>query len=159
MSPRARQPNPANTRTDLLTPQAPGRAMEAPDQAYGRVTAQAQSQKILPVGPQATASAPVTNPGAPAPGPVQGGALPPAGIPGDPGPASTWLPSHPGAPFATGMAAGPGAGPEALQGEAANWYARSQTAPNEQNTLKTVLTHIASQPGASSLMRSLAGNA
>ena len=42
MSPRARQPNPANTRTDLLTPQAPGRAMEAPDQAYGRVTAQAQ---------------------------------------------------------------------------------------------------------------------
>ena len=158
MSPRARQPNPANTRTDLLTPQAPGRAMEAPDQAYGRVTAQAQSQKILPVGPQATPNPGVPQPQAAQP-PAGGGALPPAGIPGDPGPASTWLPSHPGAPFATGMATGPGAGPEALQGEAANWYARSQTAPNEQNTLKTVLTHIASQPGASSLMRSLAGNA
>ena len=158
MSPRARQPNPANTRTDLLTPQAPGRAMEAPDQAYGRVTAQAQSQKILPVGPQATPNPGVPQPQAAQP-PAGGGALPPAGIPGDPGPASTWLPSHPGAPFATGMATGPGAGPEALQGEAANWYARSQTAPNEQNTLKTVLTHIASQPGASSLMRSLAGSA
>ena len=157
--PRAKQPNPANNRRDLLTPAAPGRDMVQKDQEYGKRTAQEQSQKILPVGPQATASAPVTNPGAATPGPVQGGALPPAGIPGDPGPASAWLPSHPGAPFATGMATGPGAGPEALQGEAANWYARSQTAPNEQNTLKTVLTHIASQPGASSLMRSLAGNA
>ena len=152
--PRAKQPNPANTRTDLLTPGAPGRAMTAPDQEYGKRTAQEQSQKILPVGPQATPAAPAgSSPAAP------GGALPAAGLPNDPGPANTWLPSHPGAPFATGMATGPGAGPEALQGEAANWYARSQTAPNEQNTLKTVLTHIASQPGASSLMRSLAGNA
>ena len=97
-------------RTDLLTPSAPRRTMEAPDQAYGRVTAQKQSQRILPVGPQATAPAPVTNPGGSAPGPVQGGALPPAGIPGDPGPASTWLPSHPGRrsrpawPLAPGLA-------------------------------------------------------
>ena len=56
--PRAKQPNPASNRTDLLTPSGPPRAMEAPDQAYGRVTAQAQSQRILPVGPQATATAP-----------------------------------------------------------------------------------------------------
>ena len=156
--PRAKQPNPANTRTDLLTPAAPGRAMTAPDQEYGKRTAQAQSQKILPVGPQATAPAPVTNPGAIAPGPVQGGALPAAGLPNDPGPAHTWMPSSPGAPFTTGMAEGPGPGPEALQGAAADMHAQINTAPNEQNTLRSVLTHLATQPGASSLMKSLAGN-
>jgi hypothetical protein len=156
--PRAKQPNPANTRTDLLTPGAPGRAMEAPDQAYGRATAQAQSQKILPIGPQAAAPTPPAASGSP-PAATNPGALPPGGIPGDPGPAHTWLPSNPGAPFTTGMATGPGAGPEALQGEAANFHALTQTAPSETNTLRTVLTHLATQPGASSLIRSLAGNA
>ena len=151
--PRAKQPNPANTRTDLLTPSAPGRAMEAPDQAYGKVTAQKQSQKILPVGPQATPAAPAGS--APA---APGGALPAAGLPNDPGPAHTWMPSSPGAPFTTGMAEGPGPGPEALQGAAADMHAQINTAPNEQNTLRSVLTHLATQPGASSLMKSLAGN-
>lgn len=155
--PRAKQPSVANNRTDLLTPDGPGRAMEAPDQAYGRETAQAQSQKILPIGPQPTAlpaPAPAGAAPAPAAAPLSGG-----GLPGDPGPAHTWLPSRPGAPFTTGMAQGPGPGPEALTGEAANFHALSNTAPTETNTLKTVLGHLASQPGASSLMRSLAGSA
>jgi len=151
--PRAKQPNPANTRTDLLTPGAPGRAMTAPDQEYGKRTAQEQSQKILPVGPQATPAAPAGS--APA---APGGALPAAGLPNDPGPAHTWMPSSPGAPFTTGMAEGPGPGPEALQGAAADMHAQINTAPNEQNTLRSVLTHLATQPGASSLMKSLAGN-
>jgi hypothetical protein len=134
--------------------------MEAPDQGYGRATAQAQSQKILPIGPQPVAGGGAAAPAAgatPAASPT--GPLAPGGIPGDPGPAHTWLPSKPGAPFTTGMATGPGAGPEALQGEAANFHAQTQTAPDETNTLRTVLTHLATQPGASSLMRSLAGSA
>ena len=154
--PRAKQPNPANTRTDLLTPGAPGRAMTAPDQEYGKRTSQEQSQKILPIGPQATPPAGPQPQAAQAPG---GGVLPAAGLPNDPGPAHTWMPSSPGAPFTSGMPEGPGPGPEALQGAAADMHAQINTAPNEQNTLKTVLTHLATQPQASSLIRALAGNA
>ena len=64
MSPRARQPNPANTRRDLLTPAAPGRVMTAPDQEQGKQTAQAQSLKILPIGTPPVATAPAAGGGA-----------------------------------------------------------------------------------------------
>ena len=129
--------------------------MTAPDQEYGKRTSQEQSLSILPIGPQPTPGAQAPAPGgstAPAPGPTA------AGLPNDPGPAHTWMPSSPGAPFTTGMAEGPGPGPEALTGAAADMHAQINTAPNEQNTLRSVLTHLATQPGASSLMKSLAGN-
>jgi len=132
--------------------------MTAPDQEYGKRTSQEQSQRILPIGPQAVASPAPAPPSGPAQPAAGGGVLPTGGLPGDPGPAHTWAPGSPGAPFTTGMPSGPGPGPEALQGVAANWHAMTQTAPSEQNTLRSVLTHLATQPGASSLMKSLAGN-
>jgi hypothetical protein len=148
--PRAKQPNPANMRTDLLTPDAPGRAMEAPDQAQGRQTAQAQSQRILPIGTPAQPQAPsVGVPGAPAPAP-QG---PPAPEPGS----LPWTDKPgPGGPPTLGLPNSAGPGPEATTGLAAQWMAQKQT---EQGTLQSVLSHLASQPQASSLIRSLASAA
>ncbi len=154
--PRAKQPNPANQRTDLLTPSAPGRAMEAPDQSYGRQTAQAQSQRILPIGPQATPAAPApATQAAPA---APGGALPPGAVSGA---------SAPGGPHAgnapwvePGSLMQPTIDPrhEAMAaGIAQQSQAMAQT--GEQGTLQSVLSHLASQPGASSITRSLAATA
>ena len=138
--PRAKQPNPANNRRDLLTPAAPGRVMEAPDQAQGRATAQEQSQKILPIGTPPVATAPAAGGGAPAA---------PAGPPAAPS-----GPPRPG----PGDFAAPTMDPQSeMQGQqlAAQWEANRAT--GEQGTLQQVLSHLAAQPQASSIIRSLAG--
>ena len=145
--PRAKQPNPANNRHDLLTPAAPGRNMTTPDQEYGKRTAQEQSQQILPVGPNQTSVA-TPAPGTSA-GPTPGGGAqapapqPQAGLPRlEPGQFSQSLsPQHEAAAAAIGQ------------------QAQAVAATGEQATLKTVLAHLASQPNASSVVRSLASAA
>ena len=145
--PRAKQPSVANNRTDLLTPSAPGRNMTAPDQAYGKRTSQEQSMDIAPIGTPAQPAAPSTTPGAPAPqaAPVpQPGSLP-------------WTETKgPGGHPTLGLPNSAGPGPEATTGLAAQWMAQKQT---EQGTLQSVLSHLASQPQASSLIRNLASAA
>ena len=140
MSPRARQPNPANTRRDLLTPSAPGRNMTSPDQEQGKQTAQQQSMRILPIGTPPVATAPAAGGGAPAA---------PAGPPAAPS-----GPPRPG----PGDFAAPTMDPQSeMQGQqlAAQWEANRAT--GEQGTLQQVLSHLAAQPQASSIIRSLAG--
>lgn len=142
--PRAKQPSVSTNRTDLLSPSAPGRAMEAPDQAQGRQTAQAQSQRILPVG-----TPPVATPATPQP--AAAGAPPP---PQTPPPGSLpWLhPSNrPNEPITHGLATGPGGGPDVLQGVGAAAVAQQ----SEGGSLKTLLSSIASRPGASSAVKQL----
>lgn len=154
--PRARSslPNPASNRTDLLTPDAPARRMTSPGQAYGKRTAQAQSQKIVtpgvPAGPTAAPAAAPTPTAAPAtPAPAQTplpGEIPWIGTPGSGGHATTGLPY------------GPGPGPEALTpGGVGQQYLANKG--SEQASLQAVLAHLASQPGASSLVKSLAASA
>ena len=138
--PRARQPSVANNRTDLLTPSAPGRKMAAADQAYGKRTAQEQSQSILPIGTPPVATAPAAGGGAPAA---------PAGPPAAPS-----GPPRPG----PGDFAAPTMDPQSeMRGQqlAAQWEANRAT--GEQGTLQQVLSHLAAQPQASSIIRSLAG--
>ena len=153
--PRAKQPNPTNTRTDLLTPAAPGRKMEAPGQAYGKVTSQRQSQNIQPIGP------PGASPGAAAPAAP---AAPPAGAPA-PGldlstlapstrPVGHWLAptTRPDEPITAGMRSGPGPGPEVLNGAGAASAAPS----NENASLQSLLTSMAQRPGAANIIKVLA---
>lgn len=149
--PRAKRPNPASNRTDLLTPEAPGRQMTAPGQEYGKRTAQAQSQRILPVGTPAAptpagpaASVAPAGQQPPPPAHAQPGELPWVGTPGSGGPPTSGLPNS----------AGPG--PETLTGLGSQWYANKMS---EQATLQQTLAHLAAQPNASSLVKSLAASA
>lgn len=149
--PRAKQSNPANNRRDLLTPAAPGRVLTQPDQEYGKRTAQEQSQKILPVGPQPTAT--------PSPAPTAPAA--PVAPPGQPqGPQPGELPwmDHPGpgGPPTTGLPNSAGPGPEVLSGMGAQWHAQQMS---EQGTLQSLLSHLASQPNSSSIVKTLASAA
>src|SRR5579864_2200760 len=114
--PRARRPT-AN-RTDLDRPADPGRILTAPNQEYGKRTAQEQSQRILPIGStptaeQPTVSAPATPTAAVAPTP------PPAF--GPPPGAKHWL-DQPGSggPPTTGLPNSAGPGPEVLTGVGAH---------------------------------------
>lgn len=153
--PRAKQPNPANNRHDLLSPGAPGRTLAAPDQEYGKQTAQEQSQAILPVGLPEQPAGPAPTPGAPAAPPsvpAGGGAAPAQERPG-PGEFLT----HPGGPGAHPALTTGANGPGELVGPAAAWYAQRQT--GEQGTLQSVLSHLASQPQSSSIIRNLAAAA
>jgi len=141
--PRAKQPNPANNRHDLLTPAAPGRNMTMPDQEYGKRTAQEQSQQILPVGPGQSAPPTSPAPSGQAPQGAPQAAPPAAGLPRlEPGQFSQPLsPQHEAAAAAIAQ------------------QAQAVAATGEQATLKTVLAHLASQPNASSVVRSLASAA
>lgn len=153
--PRARVPNVANNRHDLLTPAAPGRMMVTPGQRQGQESGQMQSMRMQPIGvpeqpPGATPAAVPPGAGAPAP------QLPPAQqgpMPGE----LPWL-DHPGSggPPTTGLPNSAGPGPEVLTGLGAQWWANKNS---EQGTLQSVLTHLASQPNASSVIKSLASAA
>ena len=147
--PRAKQPNPANNRTDLNTPGGPARVMTAPDQEYGKRTAQEQSQKILPIGtPPQPSGAPTAAPAPPAPQPTAGplpGALPWADAPSN----------RPNEPITHGMPTGPGAGPEVLQGVGAAAYAQQ----SQGGSLRDLLASMAAKPGASSTIKQLLSNA
>ena len=134
--------NPANNRIDL-----PGKVpvMAAPDQAYGRVTAQQQSQKMLPV-----AAPPTSTPAAPQPA---GGPSPAGGAPVQPGSLPFLDPTTHGLPMTHGRPYGPGAGPEALGPRGQQWQANQAT---EQGTLQSLLRGMAAAPGSSSLVKSLA---
>lgn len=141
-------------RTDL-TSARPLPIMAEPGQAYGKVTAQQQSQRILPVAPPPGPQAGADTAGAtPAPGPT---APPPVATWNAPG-AKDMLRAteRPNEPLTHGIDSGPGAGPEALTGFAkagaqANLYADGST--------KQLLQHLASQPAASSIVQQLAANA
>lgn len=144
-----------NNRTDL-----PGKVpvMTAPDQTYGKETAQAQSQKILPLtAPTMPGGGGPGSPAAPAAG---GGGAPPPSFPA-PGPTGAdqgglGAPPQTPAPATQGLPSGPGAGPEVagpLMKQAIAMRA------SEQGTLQSLLSHLASQPGASSITKSLASAA
>jgi hypothetical protein len=150
--PRRAAPNPANNRTDL-----PGKVpvMAAPDQAYGNVTAQQQSQKILPVAaPEMGGNATAGGPPAPAPA---GGPPPPAapapaqGFPGLPEPGKTGF---------LQPAAGPHPGPAGLLTPPSQMGPLGQQAQalqtSEAQTLGAMLKGLAARPGASTVVKSLA---
>jgi hypothetical protein len=146
--PRARA---TNTRTDTMTPKLPAGTVQK-DQAYGNRTAQEQSLAMLPLGGQTPpAAAPAATPGTPSGAPNQAAAAGgPTPRPGE----LPWLqPTNHGLPVTTGRPYGPGAGPEALTGPAAQWHAQQST---EQGTLQTLLKGMAQVPGASSIVKSLA---
>lgn len=127
--------------------------MSAPDQAYGKRTAQEQSQKILPIqtpgiaAPSASTAIPAATPntmegmGAGPTGADQGGLGAPTASP---------------APATQGLPQGPGAGPE-IAGPLMKQHLAMQA--SEQGTLQTLLTHLSSQPGASSITKALASAA
>lgn len=148
--PRAR--GGGNNRTDL-----PGKVpvTTAPGQEYGKQTAQAQSQKILPISTpgvaEPSASSPPTAGSAPAPPPIPASMGP---TPGELGGLSA-PPAVP-APPTQGLPQGPGAGPE-VAGPLLRQHLAQQA--SEQGTLQTLLTHLSSQPGASSITKSLASAA
>lgn len=143
-------PNPSNNRSDLVTPATAPKS--APGQEYGKRTAQEQSQKILPIG----------TPETPTPAPAPAGTPPPTTgmVPMAPGPQPGELPwlDHPGSggPPTTGLPNSAGPGPEVLSGLGAQWHAQVQS---EQGTLQSLLGHLASQPNASSIIKSLASSA
>jgi len=147
-----------NTRSDLLTPRLPS-SVTAPDQAYGQRTAQTQSMKIVPPGapPAPVAPAPPPQGGgtASAVAPAPGGAPTPAPAP-LPGQLPWLHPTTHGLPVTHGMPTGPGAGPEALTGLAAQVHAQQSS---EQGTLQQMLGSLAARPGASTAVKSLAANA
>jgi hypothetical protein len=151
--------NPANNRSDL--PGKVASTVTAPDQAYGARTAQEQSMKMLPVAaPSATAT-----PAAPQPagGPSPAGGAPDIGAMfSAPTPFEQLgghymqVPSQSGNPVTTGLptGAGPGAearGPILRQADAQKY--------SEQGTVQSLLSHLASQPGASSMTKALASAA
>jgi hypothetical protein len=132
--------------------------MTAPSsgQQYGKVTAQQQSQRILPVAPPPPG-------GTPAPATPQGisqtpgaGAPPPVATWNAPGGKDMLRPTErPNEPITHGLPMGPGAGPEALTGFAA---AGAQNNLNTNGTSKQLLQHLASQPAASSIIQTLAAS-
>lgn len=156
--PRARSSN----RTDL-----PGKVpttVTAPGQAYGKQTSQAQSMKIQPVAA----------PAGPTPGSQPSNASPTATPTGQPGaapnlaailggggsrPAGSLLFDHPtqrpNVPVTNGLPTGPGPGPEALTGFAA----QGAQALADGGSVKGLLSTLASQPGSSSLVKQLAATA
>ena len=144
--PRAKTPQ--SNRTDL-----PGKVptQTAPGQTYGKQTAQAQSQKILPVAAPPQTPAPAGGPAAPV-APAGGGGSP-APLPGK----LPWLePTTHGLPATHGLPYGAGAGPEALSGPAAQWHAQQVS---ENGTLQQLLGTLAARPGASSAVKAMAANA
>ncbi len=124
----------------------------APDQDYGNRTAQEQSMSMLPIGgtpAPPTVAAPASPAGAPAGQAAPGGKPPIGKLP--------WLePTSHGLPVTTGLPYGPGAGPEVLQGPAAQWHAQQVS---ENGTLQQLLGSLAARPGASSAVKAMAANA
>ena len=149
--PRGAKPN----RTDLNGAR-PLPIMAEPGQAYGKVTSQQQSQRILPVAPPPVgpAAAPGPDQATPAPGPS---APPPAATWNAPGARDMLRPTErPNEPVTHGLPMGPGGGPEVLTGFA---KAGAMNALNTNGTTKQMLQHLASQPAASSIILTLAANA
>lgn len=146
--PRAR--NPQANRSDLRTPRAAPRTT-APNQSYGKQTAQEQSMKIQPLTPPG-ASAPGGSPPPPPTAPATAGGQAPAPISVTPLSAPT---ERPGVPVTNGLPTGPGPGPEALTGFAA--MGAQQVA--DGGSVRGLLRSLAAQPEASSVIRQLAARA
>lgn len=129
--------------------------MTAPDQTYGKQTAQQQSQHILPVAAPEVAG-PGGAAGAGGPG---AGAQPQIQVPTPgPGPAPgqlAWTQQPTARPNEPLMAGAPGSGLGALG--ALGRLAQAQQ--NEQGTTRQLLAHLASQPGASDIVKQLATTA
>ena len=141
-------------RTDLLVPK-PEAVTTVPDQEYGKRTAQEQSQRILPLGgPGLAAGANQSSP------PVSGQTGPvglPAGPSRTPGDRGDWRrpTERPGEPLTTGLATGPGPGPEGLTGFAALGHVQ---ATNANGSTAQMLKSMANNPNASDVVRTLAAN-
>ena len=149
---------PYKQRTDL-NPSTP--AALAPSQQYGERAAQQAAQRAIPVAapPQGAPSAPTPTGGGAPPQPVAQGVpqRPPNAFPQTPPGGPGVLPflhptNRPNEPVTAGLPSGPGPGPEALTGVGAI----AQNGAAEQGTLKNLLSNLASQPLASSALRSLA---
>lgn len=145
-------PRAKSNRTDLNTPKVP--VTTSPGQEYGKRTAQEQAQRMIPMasGPPMSPTGGTPPPAAQAPPQAQ--APQPFAPPGS-------LPflhptNRPNEPLTTGLPTGPGAGPEALTGFAKAGY---QNMMNTNGTAKQLLTHLASQPAASSIIQQLASTA
>lgn len=153
----ARQGTPGTAypnRSDL-TPTAPVPVQAATNQPYGEAGQQEAAQRVLPVAPPPA----VPSPGGGGGAPVPGGAGP--GAPAPQGPVPGQMPwthptQRPNEPVTAGLPTGPGAGPEALSGVGALSSAQNG---NPQATLRDVLGQMASQPGASSVVKDMASAA
>lgn len=145
-------------RTDLLVPK-PEAVTTAPDQEYGKRTAQEQSQRILPLG-SASASVGGNQPSAGVSGPTGAAGLPPQQqVPSrSPGDRGDWRrpTERPGEPLTTGLPSGPGPGPEGLTGFAALGHAQ---ATNSNGSTAQMLAMMANNPNASDIVKTLAANA
>ena len=158
MSPRASKGT--NTRTDLITPKLPAGTVEK-GQAYGARTSQEQSLAMLPLGGPTPAAAPPASAAPAGPASPPGPAVPaaPAGPIPTPFEANghwTQTPSTNPNPVTSGLPNGPGPGSEAQGPLMKSVMAQ---AASEQGSLQTLLSHLASQPGASSMTKSLASAA
>jgi len=133
----------------------------APSQQYGERAQQQAAQRTVPVGASPMPSPTPTPTAAPAPGgqpmpgapPQRPAAAFPSPPPGGPGVLPWQHPTNrPNEPVTTGLATGPGAGPESMTGLGA--IVNNGVA--EQGTLKNLLTSLAAQPLAGAALRSLA---
>lgn len=138
---------------DLLNP-GPEAIKTAPGQTYGEAAQQQLAQRAAPMG-----AAPIAGGGPPqtASGPPDmASVLAAAQAHNGPGNASFTRPTErPNEPVTSGLPAGPGPGPESLQGVGA--AARDNVV--QQGTLKNLLTNLAAAPGATTAIRDLAARA
>jgi hypothetical protein len=153
-------------RSDVLAP-PPNQA--APGQEYGTAGQQAESMRQIPIAapptgpPSGLALAPSS---APSPALTQGPAAGPTGLtslaqPPAPTPPGAAMPGElpwtntptqrPNEPITAGLPTGPGAGPEAL----VNGWGTGQSDVAQQS-VGSLITALANQPGASSTLRGLA---
>lgn len=147
---RRLQPN----RADLTRPTA----TTVPGQGYGEAAQQRAAQQQIPMGPPPVGGGgPVGPPGqAPAAPPQMQDVLAAAQAHNGPGNAPFTRPTErPNEPVTSGLPAGPGPGPESLQGVGA--AARDNVV--QQGTLKNLLTNLAAAPGATMAIRDLAARA
>jgi len=102
--PRKGKGSSVNNRTDLAMP-----VTTVPGQEYGKQIAQAQAQKIVPMGPTPTPAAPAAQPQAQGPG------IMPQAQPAFAGTLNWHGPTErPSEPVQAGLPSGPGPGPEIL---------------------------------------------
>jgi hypothetical protein len=126
-----------NNRTDLAMP-----VTTVPGQEYGRQIAQAQAQKIVPMGPTATpAPAPMPAPGPASAMPQQAPAQQPTAFAGG----LNWHgpTERPNEPIQAGLPSGPGPGPEVLGIGAPPAIAQTLQSLSTQGRTNSVLSSLA----------------
>ena len=150
---RSADARPGPNRMDLLNP-GPEAIKTAPGQTYGEAAQQQLAQRAAPMG-----AAPIAGGGPPqtASGPPDmASVLAAAQAHNGPGNASFTRPTErPNEPVTSGLPAGPGPGPESLQGVGV----AAREGVVQQGTLRNLLTTLAAAPGATTAVRDLAARA